>query len=39
VASVTEALGGRIGREPSRAEAAMESAGRLANLAGRLSPF
>jgi dihydroflavonol-4-reductase len=39
VASVTEALGNRIGREPSRAEAAMEAAGRLANLAGRLSPF
>ncbi len=39
VASVTEALDGRIGREPSRAEAAMEAAGRLANLAGRLSPF
>lgn len=39
VASVTEALGGRIGREPSRAEAALEAAGRLAGLAGRLSPF
>lgn len=39
VANVTAALGGRVDREPSRAEAAMEAAGRLANLAGRLSPF
>ena len=39
VADVSEALGGRVGREPTRAESAMEAAGRLANLAARLSPL
>jgi dihydroflavonol-4-reductase len=39
VAGVSEALGGRVGREPTRAESAMEAAGRLANLAARLSPL